>query len=205
MFRNYRPCYPKHWLVAWIIIVHLCEHFDIFAVKQSVSYACLPWLTDFMELRNIYIFTLLITCFECRAQVSAVVFDMETKRPVSKVKVYVNPKGSVLTDSHGRFNFAGKCNSMTFSHVSYESRSLRRSELRDTVWIMPKMNTLEEVVIMGVRPKFGFDINRMSREVSSYGKTSSGLSFDFFSAFDKSQKRKSGKERERYRKMLERY
>lgn len=158
-----------------------------------------------MGLRYIYIFALLIHCLECRAQVSAVVFDMETKRPISKVKVYVNPKGSALTDNHGSFRFSGTCNSMTFSHVSYESRSLRRSELRDTVWLMPKMNNLDEVVILGLKPRISLNMKRISSDASYYGKTSSGVSFDLFSVFDKSQKRKSGKARERYKKILERY
>lgn len=153
----------------------------------------------------IYIILSLVPCLKCRAQTSGVVYDMETRMPISSVKVYINPSGRTTTDRHGRFSIGRACHSFTFSHVNYESRSLHRTELRDTVWLMPKMRTLDEVVIIGIKPKVRFDVDRMSREASVYGKPSSGLSFDFFSVFDKSQKRKSGKERERYRKMLERY
>lgn len=161
-----------------------------------------------MKSRCIYIFLLLIPCVGCRAQLSAVVFDMETRRPVSNVKVYVNPSGSTLTDSRGRFRFQGKCYSVTFSHVSYESRAMHKSELRDTVWLMPKMNNLDEVVIIGQKPKVSFDMKRLINEASKYGKQPSGMvgvTFDLQSLFDKSQKRKSGKDRERYKKMLDNY
>lgn len=142
---------------------------------------------------------------DSEAQTIGVVFDMETRRPLSGVKMYLNPKGLVITDRKGRFAIASKYKSMTFTHPGYESRSLHRSEMRDTVWLMPKMHTLDEVVILGKKPRAGVTKGDIRRYASHYGTPSSGASFDFFSAFDKSQKHKSGKAREKYRKMLENY
>ncbi len=158
-----------------------------------------------MKSRYIYILLLLMPGIKSRAQLSAVVLDMETRMPVSKAKVYVNPSGSVTTDRYGRFHIVGNCHSMTFSHAGYESRAIQKSELRDTVWLMPKMHTLDEVVIWGMKPKVRFGIDRITADASRYGKPSSGMTFDLFSAFDKSQKHKSGKDRERYKNILKNY
>lgn len=144
-------------------------------------------------------------CVVCRAQKAGVVFDMETRRPVDNVKIYVNPTGQTVTDRHGRFVVNASCHSVTFSHVSYESRSMHKTELRDTVWLMPKMHTLDEVVITAVGPKMRLNIEKISKDASTYGTPSSGMSFDLFSIFDRSQKRKSGKERERFNKILKNY
>lgn len=165
----------------------------------------LAMIALFMKRRYIYSLLLFLLCVGCRAQKTGVVFDMETRRPVDNVKVYVNPAGRTVTDRHGRFIISGSCHSVTFSHVSYESRSMHKTELRDTVWLMPKMNTLDEVVITAVGPKMRLNIEKISKDASTYGKHSSGMSFDLFSIFDKSQKRKSGKERERFNKILKNY
>lgn len=161
----------------------------------------------FMKRRYIYFFLLLVPCIGCHAQKTVIVFDMDTRRPVGDVKVYVNPAGLTVTDRNGRFVVNASCHSVTLSHVNYESRSMYKSELRDTVWLMPRMHTLDEVVITAMGPKIRLDINKLSKEASFIGNRGSGVcaSFDFFSAFDKSQKRKSGKDRERYDKILRNY
>ena len=100
---------------------------------------------------------------ESRAQLSAVVFDMETRRCVPGVTVYVNPRGSTVTDRYGRFVIVGKCNGITLSHGSFEPLSLDMSTVKDTIWLLPKMRRLDEVVIYGKKPKPGFDIKESVR------------------------------------------
>lgn len=95
---------------------------------------------------------LLLICIDGSAQITGVVFDMETKRQIAGVRVYINPKGTVITDSRGRFVISQPCNGVTFSHVSYESRAYSRKELCDTIWLMPKLNRLDEVVITAKAP-----------------------------------------------------
>ena len=70
--------------------------------------------------RCFYISLLMIAgvAAEGRAQLSAVVFDMETRRCVPDVKVYVNPRGTVVTDRYGRFVITGKYNGITLSHAA---------------------------------------------------------------------------------------
>lgn len=143
---------------------------------------------------------------ESRAQLSAVVYDMETRRCVPDVKVYINPRGTVVTDRYGRFVITGKCNSITLSHGSYEALSLARSSVRDTIWLLPKMRRLDEVVIYGKKPKPGFDIGEATRRaaVGTGIKGGSGASFDFMSIFNP-KARKHAKRRKKIKEMLDKY
>ena len=90
--------------------------------------------------RCFYILLLMFTGYAavCCAQTSALVFDMETRRCVPGVTVYVNPRGSTVTDRYGRFTITGECNSITLSHGSFEPLSLDADAVRDTIWLLPK-------------------------------------------------------------------
>ena len=103
--------------------------------------------------RLLFSLVLMSVCVGLHAQISGVVFDMETRRQIAGVKVYINPKGTAITDSHGRFVINQPCNGVTFSHVSYESRAYSRKELCDTIWLMPKLHRLDEVVVTAQGPK----------------------------------------------------
>ncbi len=156
--------------------------------------------------RCLHFFFLLIVSVNCDAQVSSQVFDMETHRPVAGVKIYINPKGSVTTDKHGRFVISQSFHSITLSHVSYERRSLNRREIGDTIWLLPRMNSLDEVVIIGQKPKVGFNLNRVAARSGAEGAASSskssGVSFDFFNML---QKHESKKKRRKVERILKSY
>ena len=158
--------------------------------------------------RCLYISLLMIAgvAVESRAQLSAVVYDMETRRCIPDVKVYINPRGTVMTDRYGRFVITGKCNSITLSHGSYEALSLARSSVRDTIWLLPKMRRLDEVVIYGKKPKPGFDIGEATRRAAAGTgiKGGSGTNFDFFSIFNP-KARKHAKRRKKIKEMLDKY
>lgn len=142
----------------------------------------------------------------CCAQLASVVFDMETRCCVPGVTVYVNPRGSTVTDRYGRFVINGECNSITLSHGSYEPLSLDNESVPDTVWLLPKMRRLDEVVIYGKKPKPGYDIREsVRRAVHGAGiKGSSGGNFDFFESIS-FKKRKQAKRRKKIKEMLDKY
>lgn len=138
-----------------------------------------------------------------RAQVTGVVFDMETLRPVSGVKIYMNPAGRTDTDIYGRFNIGAEVNSVTFTHGSFESLSMNVEEIRDTVWLIPKMRRLDEVVIYGVKPKLGFDMkDAVRRNIGGAGRGPSGM--DIFSIFN-FKANKQARRRKEIKKMLDKY
>lgn len=138
---------------------------------------------------------------------SYVVADILTRMPVAGAKVYQNPTATAVTNRYGRFSLKEGCKGLTIVHRNYESRVMKRIEMRDTILLIPKLHTLDEVVITAKRPRVGFDVDKTIRSVVDVGPGSkSGLGgFDFFSAFDKSQKRKSRKEHERFKRILENY
>lgn len=150
-------------------------------------------------------FILLMTSVStvCMAQLTAVVYDIETHMPVSGATVFINPKGTTATDRYGRFFISGHIHSLTITHVAYEKRVMYSSEVRDTVFLLPKMNVVDDVVIIGRKPKIGFDVRgTVSGTVSAVPSTGL-MSFDFFSLFQK--KKKSHKNREKFNKLMRDY
>ena len=137
------------------------------------------------------------------AQITAVVYDMETKMPIANVKVFVNPHGITQTDKYGRFFFYGKSEGVTFTHLNYESRSMSRSAIKDTVWLMPKLNALDEVIITAARPRVKFSIVKSIQNNTSGAKSPSGI--DFLGWLDRRQKHKSPEEMAKFKKMLDKY
>lgn len=150
-------------------------------------------------------FILLMTSVStvCAAQLTAVVYDIETHIPVSGVTVFVNPKGTATTDRFGRFFVSGAVHSLTLTHVAYEKRVMYRSEVRDTIFLLPKMNVIDDVVIIGNKPKVSPNMLGSGSGASLYAPPKSGVSFDFFSLFQR--KKKSHKNREKFNKLMRDY
>lgn len=139
----------------------------------------------------------------CAAQ-TGVVYDVETHLPVGNAVVRINPKGTVFTDKYGRFSLPVGCHSVTFTRTGYESRSMRRDELCDTVWLMQKEHLLDAVVVTAKAPKISFDINGIvRRETASVG-AKGGMSFNFFDMFN-FRKNRHDKNREKLSKILRDY
>lgn len=156
--------------------------------------------------RRILLLLSAIAATACRAQLSAVVFDIETRRCVPGVTVYANPSGKTETDRYGRFTVNGDCNGITLSHGSFEPLALDKASVHDTIWLLPKMRRIDEVVIYGKKPKLGFDVkDAVQRAVHGAGggvKAPSG--FDFFSIFNP-KARKHAKRRKEIKEMLDKY
>lgn len=148
-------------------------------------------------------FLLVQRAYASTAQITAVVYDIETHMPVVGATVFINPKGNATTDRFGRFAFSGRCHSITLTHVAYEKRVMYSAEVGDTIFMLPKMNVVDGVVIYGNKPKISFDIkSEIKNDVMSVPR-SSGLGFDFFSIFQR--KKKSHKDREKFNKLMRDY
>ena len=156
--------------------------------------------------RYILLLLLVVAAVTCRAQLSAVVFDIETRRCVPGVTVYINPSGKTMTDCYGRFAVSGDCNGITLSHGSFEPLALDKSAVRDTIWLLPKMRRLDEVVIYGKKPKPGFDIKAATQRAAAGAgpRGGSGANIDFFSIFNP-KARKHAKRHKKIKEMLDKY
>jgi len=103
----------------------------------------------------------------------------------------------------GRFFFSGRVHSITLTHVAYEKRLMYRSEVGDTIFMLPKMNVVDDVVIIGKKPEIGFNVRKATHGATLSTPSGGGLSFDLFSIFQR--KKKSHKNREKFNKLMRDY
>lgn len=107
-----------------------------------------PNFADMNRWRNLLLL-LLVVSMDGLAQRRLVVVDVETLIPVVGANV-VSREGTSVTDSLGHVLIPDSCQSLSFTHVNYESRILNLSELRrDTVFMISKLLNIKEVVVFG--------------------------------------------------------
>ena len=81
------------------------------------------------------------------------VVDIETMIPISGVNVRPDGQSPKSTDYLGRVELTERFDSIRFSHVEYMPERLSFIEFRDTMYLYPRHNQLDEVVVMGVSPQ----------------------------------------------------
>ena len=110
-------------------------------------------------MRKLLILSLLATSAGAEAQ-QFVVADMESRVPIRDVLIHTNDNQDTKSRWDGTFSLHEGFDKIMFSHLNYEKRYVLKSELKgDTIWLMPRMNALREVIIYGERR---FD-NRMEQ------------------------------------------
>lgn len=103
------------------------------------------------RLRRILIVSLLTASANTEAQ-QFVVADMESRVPIRDVLIHTNDNQDTKSNWDGTFSLKEGFSKILFSHLNYEKRYVLISELKgDTIWLMPRMNALREVVIYGER------------------------------------------------------
>lgn len=103
------------------------------------------------RLRRILIVSLLTASANAEAQ-QFVVADMESRVPIRDVLIHTNDNQDTKSNWDGTFSLKEGFSKILFSHLNYEKRYVLISELKgDTIWLMPRMNALREVVIYGER------------------------------------------------------
>lgn len=127
--------------------------------KVNDNFAC----NRFAMLRFITILYCILCNIEGNAQIGGVVIDMETRKPLRDVKVYMNTQKSTVTNWAGRFDTDGNFGSATFTHGNYVPRVMKREEMRDTIYLLPKMNELAEVIVYGKKPGPKFNYSGMTK------------------------------------------
>lgn len=103
------------------------------------------------RLRRILIVSLLTASANAEAQ-QFVVADMESRVPIRDVLIHTNDNQDTKSNWDGTFSLKEGFEKIMFSHLNYEKRYVLKSELKgDTIWLMPNMHALREVVIYGER------------------------------------------------------
>ena len=102
--------------------------------------------------RTILLLLLAAVSLEGFSQRHLVVVDVETLVPVAGANV-VSREGTRVTDSLGHVLVSDSCQSLSFTHVNYESRIINVTDLhRDTVYMISKLLNIKEVVVFGKGP-----------------------------------------------------
>ena len=110
-----------------------------------------------------------------------VVCDIETGVPVRDVKVHLNTGKQCVTDYRGRWLPDSTFESATVTHPRYLSRVVERWELNDTLYLLPKCNTLGDVTVWGVdRRGIKSMVKRSTSDRAAYSPPAGMFSFDFF-------------------------
>ena len=126
------------------------------------------------------------SCHIAAAQERCVVIDKETGTPIRNVKVYTNNGQVAVTDYQGRVKIDSVFNSATLSHVSYLPRNIERREMRDTLWLLPRENRLDEVVVWGEdRKNIKSMVASATADAPAYAPAPGLVTFDFFSLIKK--------------------
>ena len=109
--------------------------------------------------RTLLLLLLAVISLESFSQRHLVVVDVETMVPVVGANV-VSHDGTSVTDSLGHVLVSDSCQSLSFTHVNYESRIINVTELRrDTVFMISKLLNIKEVVVFGNGPKEELSFN----------------------------------------------
>ena len=109
--------------------------------------------------RTLLLLLLAVISLEGFSQRHLVVVDVETMVPVVGANV-VSHDGTSVTESLGHVLVSDSCQSLSFTHVNYESRIINVTELRrDTVFMISKLLNIKEVVVFGNGPKEELSFN----------------------------------------------
>lgn len=90
-------------------------------------------------------------------QVRGVVVSTETGVPVRDVVLYTDVGHKVVTAWDGTYCLPDSFASVTLAHPKYERRVMLRSEMGDTINLIPALYALTEVVVIGRRRSYKND------------------------------------------------
>jgi len=103
-----------------------------------------------MKLESGITFLLLMVASVTTAQVKGVVVNMETGIPARAVLVYSDKGEQTVTAWDGTFQLSDTTfHRLTLGNGEFVSRVMYREELTDTIALIPNLNALCEVVVIG--------------------------------------------------------
>ena len=154
-------------------------------------------------MKTLFLFLLLSLPMMSFAQKKGLIVNMIDGVPVRHVKIYTNTNTVTTTSWKGEFSIEKYFTSITITHPDYLSLTLNLYEMTDTIELIPKYHTLDEVVVYGKRP-VTFDVKKATRDARDYYTPNvGGFTFDFVSLFK--SKGLNSKEREKHDQIIKTY
>lgn len=134
---------------------------------DKTSYLCLQMFKRFFLL-TVWTMAALQVPAQSKGKV-IVVADMETRRPLRDVLVYLDNGDKVKLGWEGKFMlYHYKFKRATFSHPDYLTRVMDSHEFNvDTIFLIPNCQTLNEVVVTAKAPKINPQIGKSIQEAAA--------------------------------------
>jgi hypothetical protein len=102
--------------------------------------------------RLYFIAMMLLFCVVARAQRKFVIASLESKTPQRDVQVSIDNGPEFRTPWHGQIEVPDSFKRIDFCHPKFQRRYVLRDEIHgDTIYLIPALNALDEVVIYGER------------------------------------------------------
>ena len=123
-----------------------------------------------------------------------VVIDAETGVRIRDVQIFVNDneENRIVTDYKGEFAIPDTARKLTMCHPKYEKRMMDAGEFADTISLLPNYNRLNELVVVGKRPKININFGMSAKEEAMAVPQPKPLAtFDFFSIFTAKKRKKT--------------
>jgi len=105
-----------------------------------------------MSTRTLYLISLLLPSLGMMAQRQLIVVNAESKVPIRDVIVNASDGREIRTPWNGVFEWPDSVRRLDFRHPDFERRYVLRPEIQgDTIFLIPNIHALREVVILGER------------------------------------------------------
>lgn len=157
------------------------------------------------QLRLAVISILALNQYVGKAQTAGIVLDIQTRLPITNVNIFTDNNKTFTTNKAGRFIITTTFGSVTITHGNYIRRILNRKEMQDTIFLLPKSITVNEVIITAKAPRISPDIMKsVKKSTFENAQQPSGMNFlGWLRIFEKGYVSK--KERAKRRKAIENY
>lgn len=132
------------------------------------------------------------------AQRQVVVIDAETDVPARDVQIYVDSlRGRrIVTDWQGTFAMPDSAERIILCHSRYERLETEVANVADTIFLLPNVRRLNELVVRGKAPRVNPQIFAGMKEAAQEGAAEAPkgvVSFDFFELFNARKRRRTEK------------
>ena len=91
------------------------------------------------------------------AQTKGVVVDKVSRQTISYVSIYAKTGDKVfgaVTNDKGEFSVDFSFQTLFFSHINYEKTEIIKSDLRDSIYLIPTTTLLTEIVVSSKQPQW---------------------------------------------------
>ena len=152
-----------------------------------------------MNIRTVMIILLVAVCPGIMAQRRCIVADAETGVPVRDVQVFFNGDKTrrSVSDYRGTVILPDSARFIQLSHPKYEMLMADTATVRDTVFLLPNIRRLNELVVVGHRPQISSSMMAGITEAAvAAAPPPGGFSFDFFELFNWKKRKKQRKRME---------